>query len=145
MSADEIKSLLEEAFFEEEYRIKEECYKKYGDDLKRFYIMCYSKKLKKHIMRMVTIQNYITGTAVHEDVWEMVWTLPTQNYYMNIPGEEDAKSFLMLSKEKLKEILLINEMNKNLLDDMMKMDRNPREIIRDFKLERLFSPEKESE
>ena len=133
MSADEIKGFLEEAFFEEEYRIKEECYKKYGDDLKRFYIMCYSKKLKKHFPN-VTIQNYITGTAVHEDVWEMVWTLPTQNYYMNIPSEEDVKSFLMLSKEKLKEILLINEMNKNLLDDMAKMERNPREIIRDFKL-----------
>lgn len=138
MSADEIKGFLEEAFFEEEYRIKEEYYKKYGDDLKRFYIMCYSKKLKKHIMQMVTIQNYITGTAVHEDVWEMVWTLPTQNYYMNIPSEEDVKSFLMLSKEKVKEILLINEMNKNLLDDMVKMDRNPREIIRDFKLERIL-------
>jgi len=138
MSADEIKGFLEEAFFEEEYRIKEECHKKYGDDLKRFYIMCYSKKLKKH-MSMVTIQNYITGTAVHEDVWEMVWTLPTQNYYMNIPSEEDVKSFLMLSKEKLKEILLINEMNKNLLDDMVKMNRNPREIIRDFKLERFFN------
>ena len=138
MSADEIKGFLEEAFFEEEYRIKEECYKKYGDDLKRFYIMCYSKKLKKHIILMVTIQNYITGTAVHEDVWEMVWTLPTQNYYMNIPSEEDVKSFLMLSKEKVKEILLINEMNKNLLDDMVKMDRNPREIIRDFKLERIL-------
>jgi hypothetical protein len=138
MSTEEIKSFLEEAFFEEEYRIKEECYKKYGDDLKRFYIMCYSKKLKKHIIPMVTIQNYITGTAVHEDVWEMVWTLPTQNYYMNIPSEEDVKSFLMLSKEKLKEILLINEMNKNLLDDMVKMDRNPREIIRDFKLERIL-------
>ena len=138
MSTEEIKSFLEEAFFEEEYRIKEECYKKYGDDLKRFYIMCYSKKLKKHIIPMVTIQNYITGTAVHEDVWEMVWTLPTQNYYMNIPSEEDVKSFLMLSKEKLKEILLINEMNKNLLDDMVKMNRNPREIIRDFKLERIL-------
>jgi hypothetical protein len=138
MSADEIKGFLEEAFFEEEYRIKEECYKKYGDDLKRFYIMCYSKKLKRHITQMVTIQNYITGTAVHEDVWEMVWTLPTQNYYMNIPSEEDVKSFLMLSKEKVKEILLINEMNKNLLDDMVKMDRNPREIIRDFKLERIL-------
>jgi hypothetical protein len=138
MSADEIKGFLEEAFFEEEYRIKEECYKKYGDNLKRFYIMCYSKKLKKHIILMVTIQNYITGTAVHEDVWEMVWTLPTQNYYMNIPSEEDVKSFLMLSKEKVKEILLINEMNKNLLDDMVKMDRNPREIIRDFKLERIL-------
>ena len=134
MKSKEIKKLLEEVFFEEEYRIKEECYKKYGDDLKRFYIMCYSKKLKKHIIPMVTIQNYLNGTAVHVDVWEMVWTLPTQNYYMNIPSEEDVKSFLMFSKEKLKEILLINEMNKNLYDDMVKMDRNPREIIRDFKL-----------
>jgi hypothetical protein len=146
MNADEIKSLLEEVFFEEEYEIGEINYFKYDNPLKRFYIKCYSEKMKKR-MTMLVVDNYIIGTTIVEDVWQITWTLPKQNYYMNIPGTStkrnprdvgDPKSFLMLSKEKLKDVILINEMNRRLMEDMGRMKDEPTTIVRDFKLKKIL-------
>ena len=97
-------------------------------------------------MVMIVIQNYIIGTTICSDIWEMIWTLPNQNYYMKIPGTSikrnpkdvgDPKGFLMLSKEKLKDILLINKLNSTLMDDMMEMKGNSVKMVRDNKLKKL--------
>jgi len=146
MKADEIKSLLEAVFFEDEYEIYDVDYVKYGHKLKRIFVKCYSERLNKH-MAMLFVDNYIIGTTIVEDVWRITWTLPNQNYYMNIPGTStkrnpkdigDTKSFLMLSKQKLKDVILINEMNRRLMEDMRRMDNEPTEIIRDFKLKQIL-------
>ena len=146
MSAEEIKSLLEEVFFEDEYRIDDVCYNKYETNLKRMFVKCYSEKLNKHAT-MLVIENYIIGTTIVEDVWQINWTLPKQNYYTKIPGTStkrnpkdvgDPKAFLMLSKEKLNDILLINTLNEKLMSDMNEMDRNPTKIVRDFKLKNIL-------
>ena len=146
MNADEIKSLLEEVFFEEEYKIAGSEYIRYNMSLKRFYVKCYSDKLNGHFP-MIVIENLIIGTTIVEDVWEMNWTLPKQNYHMNIPGTStkrnpndvgDPKAFLMLSKEKLKDILLINRLNEKLMSDIKEMDKNPTAIVRDFKLKNIL-------
>ena len=146
MTADEIKSLLEEVFFEEEYKICDVDYVKYEHKLKRIFVKCYSEKLNKH-MAMLVVDNYIIGTTIVEDVWQITWSLPNQNYYMNIPGTStkrnpkdvgDPKSFLMLSKEKLKDVILINEMNRRLMEDMGRMKDEPTEIVRDFKLNKIL-------
>lgn len=146
MNAYEIKSLFEEVFFEEEYEICDADYVKYAHSLKRIYVKCYSEKLNKH-MTMLVVDNYSIGTTIVEDVWQITWTLPNQNYYMNIPGTStkrnpkdvgDPKSFLMLSKQKLKDVLLINEMNRRLMEDMKRMDKEPIEIVRDFKIDKLI-------
>jgi hypothetical protein len=146
MNADEIKSLLEEVFFEEEYKIAVSEYVKYNLSLKRFYVKCYSKKLNNH-STMIVIENYIIGTTIVEDVWQINWSLPKQNYYMTIPGTStkrnpndvgDPKSFLMLTKEKMNDILLINKLNEKLMSDMKEMDKNPTKIVRDFKLKNIL-------
>lgn len=146
MNADEMKSLLEEVFFEDEYRIAEKSYKKYDVEVICFNLKVYSEKLKRHIVEMV-IENYIIGTTICDDVWEMTWSLPKQNYYMKIPGTStkrnpkdvgDPKAFLMLSKEKLKDILLMRMMNKNLMSDLKGMKENPMEMVRDFKLKKIL-------
>ena len=146
MTADEIKSLLEVVFFEDEYEIYDVDYVKYGHKLKRIFVKCYSERLNKH-MAMLFVDNYIIGTTIVEDVWQITWTLPNQNYYMNIPGTStkrnpkdigDTKSFLMLSKQKLKDVILINKMNRRLMEDMRRMDNEPTEIIRDFKLKQIL-------
>lgn len=146
MNADEMKSLLEEVFFEDEYRIAEKNYKKYDVEVISFNLKVYSEKLKRHIIEMV-IENYIIGTTICDDVWEMTWSLPKQNYYMKIPGTStkrnpkdvgDPKAFLMLSKEKLKDILLMRMMNKNLMSDLKGMKENPMEMVRDFKLKKIL-------
>jgi|688.fasta_scaffold90061_2 hypothetical protein len=146
MNADEIKSLLEEVFFEDEYKISNQEYERYRAQRMRFYVDVYSEKLNKHIP-MLTIENFIMGTTVIDDVWQMTWTLPTQNYYMTIPGTSfkrnpndvgDPKTFLMLSKEKLNDILLINRLTKKLMDDMREMDKEPMTIIREFKLKNIL-------
>ncbi len=142
MTAEEIKNLLEEVFFEDKYKIVGSGYKV----LAKFYVKAYSEKLDKHTV-YITIANYAIGSTVYNDVWEMVWSLPTQNYYMNIPGTSikrnpkdigDPKAFLMLSKEKLDDVLLIIELNNNLLSDMKEMGKNPIALIRDFKIERII-------
>ena len=116
MTADEIKSLFEEVFFEEEYKICDADYVKYEHSLKRIYVKCYSEKLNKH-MTMLVVDNYIMGNTIVEDVWQITWSLPNQNYYMKIPGTStkrnpkdvgDPKSFLMLSKQKSMKKLLIS-------------------------------------
>lgn len=146
MNADEMKSLLEEVFFEDEYRIAEKSYKKYDVEVICFNLKVYSEKLKRHMVEMV-IENYIIGTTICDDVWEMTWSLPKQNYYMKIPGTStkrnpkdvgDPKAFLMLSKEKLKDILLMRMMNKNLMSDLKGMKENPMEMVRDFKLKKIL-------
>lgn len=146
MNADEMKSLLEEVFFEDEYRIAEKSYKKYDVEVICFNLKVYSEKLKRHMVEMV-IENYIIGTTICDDVWEMTWSLPKQNYYMKIPGTStkrnpkdvgDPKAFLMLSKEKLKDILLMRMMNKNLMSDLKGMKENPMEMVRDFKLKNIL-------
>lgn len=146
MNADEMKSLLEEVFFEDEYRIAEKSYKKYDVEVICFNLKVYSEKLKRHMVEMV-IENYIIGTTICDDVWEMTWSLPKQNYYMKIPGTStkrnpkdvgDPKAFLMLSKEKLKDILLMRMMNKNLMSDLKGMKDNPMEMVRDFKLKNIL-------
>ena len=146
MNADEMKSLLEEVFFEDEYRISEKNYKKYDVEVICFNLKVYSEKLKRHMIEMV-IENYIIGTTICDDVWEMTWSLPKQNYYMKIPGTStkrnpkdvgDPKAFLMLSKEKLKDILLMRMMNKNLMSDLKGMKENPMELVRDFKLKNIL-------
>ena len=146
MTADEIKSLLEVVFFEDEYEIYDVDYVKYEHKLKRIFVKCYSERLNNH-MAMLFVDNYIIGTTIVEDVWQITWTLPNQNYYMNIPGTStkrnpkdigDTKSFLMLSKQKLKDVILINEMNRRLMEDMRRMDNEPTEIIRDFKLKQIL-------
>ena len=146
MKADEIKSLLEAVFFEDEYEIYDVDYVKYGHKLKRIFVKCYSERLNKH-MAMLFVDNYIIGTTIVEDVWRITWTLPNQNYYMNIPGTStkrnpkdigDTKSFLMLSKQKLKDVILINKMNRRLMEDMRRMDNEPTEIVRDFKLKQIL-------
>lgn len=146
MTADEIKSLLEVVFFEDEYEIYDVDYVKYEHKLKRIFVKCYSERLNNH-MAMLVVDNYIIGTTIVEDVWRITWTLPNQNYYMNIPGTStkrnpkdigDTKSFLMLSKQKLKDVILINEMNRRLMEDMRRMDNEPTEIIRDFKLKQIL-------
>jgi hypothetical protein len=146
MTGDEIKSLLEEVFFEDEYEISDVDYVKYEQKLKRIFVKCYSEKLNKH-MTMLVVDNLIIGTTIVEDVWQITWTLPNQNYYMKIPGTStkrnpkdvgDSKSFLMLSKQKLKDVILINEMNRRLMEDMRRMDKEPTEIVRDFKLNNIL-------
>ena len=146
MTADEIKSLLEVVFFEDEYEIYDVDYVKYEHKLKRIFVKCYSERLNNH-MAMLVVDNYIIGTTIVEDVWRITWTLPNQNYYMNIPGTStkrnpkdigDTKSFLMLSKQKLKDVILINKMNRRLMEDMRRMDNEPTEIIRDFKLKQIL-------
>ena len=146
MKADEIKSLLEAVFFEDEYEIYDVDYVKYGHKLKRIFVKCYSERLNKH-MAMLFVDNYIIGTTIVEDVLRITWTLPNQNYYMNIPGTStkrnpkdigDTKSFLMLSKQKLKDVILINKMNRRLMEDMRRMDNEPTEIVRDFKLKQIL-------
>jgi hypothetical protein len=146
MNADEMKSLLEEVFFEDEYRISEKNYKKYDVEVICFNLKVYSEKLKRHMIEMV-IENYIIGTTICDDVWEMTWSLPKQNYYMKIPGTStkrnpkdvgDPKAFLMLSKEKLKDILSMRMMNKNLMSDLKGMKENPMEMVRDFKLKNIL-------
>jgi hypothetical protein len=145
MTSDEIKSLLEEVFFEDEYEISEKEYEKYKQSLKRFYLKVYSEKLKHHTP-MITIEKYVIGNIILDDVWEMIWSLPHQSYYMNIPGTStkrnpkdvgDPKAFLMMSKEKLKDILLINKLNSNLMSDMKNMKEDSTRVIRDFKLNNL--------
>ncbi len=146
MNADEMKSLLEEVFFEDEYRIAGKNYKKYDVEVICFNLKVYSEKLKRYIIEMV-IENYIIGTTICDDVWEMTWSLPKQNYYMKIPGTStkrnpkdvgDPKAFLMLSKEKLKDILSMRMMNKNLMSDLKGMKENPMEMVRDFKLKNIL-------
>lgn len=146
MNGDEIKSLLHEVFFEDEYKISEEDYKKYDTPMKRFYIKCYDNRLKSYFTKIV-IDNLIIGTTIVGDKWSMRWSLPSQNYRMDIPGTSidrnpkdvgDSKAFLLLSKEKLKDILLINDMNRNLLEDIQRMDKHPIEIIREYKLKELL-------
>jgi len=144
MNADEIRSLLKEVFFEYEISVQE--YEKYKVPLSRFYVKHYSERLGRH-MPMIVIENLIIGTIIVEDVWQMSWTLPKQNYCMNIPGTStkrnpkdvgDPKAFLMLSKEKLSDILLINKLNEKLMSDMKEMDKNPAAIVRDFKLKNII-------
>jgi hypothetical protein len=144
MNADEIRSLLKEVFFEYEISVQE--YEKYKVPLSRFYVKHYSERLGRH-MPMIVIENLIIGTIIVEDVWQMSWTLPKQNYCMNIPGTSakrnpkdvgDPKAFLMLSKEKLNDILLINKLNEKLMSDMKEMDKNPAAIVRDFKLKNII-------
>ncbi len=144
MNADEIRSLLKEVFFEYEISVQE--YEKYKVPLSRFYVKHYSERLGRH-MPMIVIENLIIGTIIVEDVWQMSWTLPKQNYCMNIPGTStkrnpkdvgDPKAFLMLSKEKLNDILLINKLNEKRMSDMKEMDKNPAAIVRDFKLKNII-------
>ena len=145
MTSDEIKSLLQEVFFEDEYEVSEIEYEKYKEPLKRFYLKVYSEKLKHHTP-MITIENYVIGTTIVHDVWEMIWSLPHQNYYMKIPGTStkrnskdvgDPKVFLMISKKKLKDILLINKLNSNLMSNMKSMNEDSMNAIRDFKINNL--------
>jgi hypothetical protein len=145
MTSDEIKSLLEKVFFEDEYEVSEEEYEKYKERFKIFYLKVYSEKLNTHIP-MITIKNYTIGTTIVNDVWQMIWSLPDQNYYMSIPGTStkrnskdvgDTKSFLMISKERLKDILLINKLNSNLMSNMKNMNEDSMNAIRDFKINNL--------
>jgi len=75
MNEDEIRSLLEEVFFEGEYEIGVQEYEKYKVPLSRFYVKHYSERLGRH-MPMIVIENYIIGTTIVEDVWQINWTLP---------------------------------------------------------------------
>jgi hypothetical protein len=145
MTSDEIKSLLEQVFFEDEYEVSEKEYEKYKERFKIFYLKVYSEKLNTHIP-MITIKNYTIGTTIVNDVWQMIWSLPDQNYYMSIPGTStkrnskdvgDTKSFLMISKERLKDILLINKLNSNLMSNMKNMNEDSMNTIRDFKINNL--------
>ena len=145
MNTNELRKLLKEVFYEDEYKISETDYIKYDEELTRFNIKVYSKKMNKHMV-MIVIQNYIIGTTMCSDIWEMIWTLPNQNYYMMIPGTSikrnpkdigDPKGFLMLSKDKLKDIQLINRLNCELMNDMEEMKKNSMVIVRDYKLKEL--------
>ena len=145
MTSDEIKSLLEQVFFEDEYEVSEKEYEKYKERFKIFYLKVYSEKLNTHIP-MITIKNYTIGTTIVNDVWQMIWSLPDQNYYMSIPGTStkrnskdvgDTKSFLMISKERLKDILLINKLNSNLMSNMKNMNEDSMNTRRDFKINNL--------
>ena len=145
MTSDEIKSLLEQVFFEDEYEVSEKEYEKYKERFKIFYLKVYSEKLNTHIP-MITIKNHTIGTTIVNDVWQMIWSLPDQNYYMSIPGTStkinskdvgDTKSFLMISKERLKDILLINKLNSNLMSNMKNMNEDSMNAIRDFKINNL--------
>jgi len=145
MTSDEIKSLLEQVFFEDEYEVSEKEYEKYKERFKIFYLKVYSEKLNTHIP-MITIKNYTIGTTIVNDVWQMIWSLPDQNYYMSIPGTStkrnskdvgDTKSFLMISKERLKDILLINKLNSNLMSNMKNMNEDSMNAIRYFKINNL--------
>jgi len=145
MNTNELRELLKEVFYEDEYKISETDYIKYDEKLTRFNIKVYSKKMNKHMV-MIVIQNYIIGTTICKDIWEMIWSLPNQNYYMKIPGTSikrnpkdvgDPKFFLMLSKDKINDILLINKLNNTLMDDMVQMDKNSLKMVRDYKLKDL--------
>jgi hypothetical protein len=145
MNTNELRELLKEVFCEDEYNISETDYIKYDEELTRFNIKVYSKKMNKHMV-MIVIENYVIGTTICKDIWKMIWSLPNQNYYMKIPGTSikrnpkdvgDPKFFLMLSKDKINDILLINELNNNLISDMKEMDKNSMVMVRDNKLKKL--------
>jgi hypothetical protein len=134
MNSDQLRYLLEEVFSEEKYFISFSEYKKYNEEFTRFNIKVYSEKMCKH-MTMITIENYIIGTTICKDVWQMNWSLPNQNYYMRIAG--DPKIFLMLTKERIDDILILNKLNNNLMLNIKEMDCNPITAIRNFKLNKL--------
>ena len=147
MTIDNIKSILEEVFFESEYKILEEEYTKYSEKYKRLYLKVYSEKLNKHIDTLLKIECYCIGTTILDDVFEIAFTLPTQNYCMTIPGTSternpkdigDPKTFLIMTKERIKDIILINDLDKKLWYNIVEMDKKPIETIRDFKLKNIL-------
>lgn len=142
MNGNEIKSLFEDVFFEDKYEISESTKIKYGNNLPIFYLKRYSDKIKRNIACLV-IHNYIIGTTIIDDVWEVVLDTDIQ---MVIPGTSinrnpkdvgDSKAFVYLLKEKIEEYFRIKEMKDNFNKDIQLMKKDPIKIIREFKLNKM--------
>ncbi len=132
MEGNYLKGILEKVFSEEIYEIREDKWNKYGHDMERFYICRYNERLDGYFA-MITIETWILGCAPMPGKWEMLWTLPGQNYYMLV-HEEDPFSFLSISKEKLETCVRINQMKEQLMADMKVMDTEPTRLVRDYKI-----------
>lgn len=132
MEGNVLKGILEKVFSEKIYEIREDRWTKYGHEMERFRICRYNERLGGYFV-MIAIETWILGCTPMPGKWEMVWTLPDQNYYMLV-HEEDPFSFLSISKEKLENCVKINQMKEKLMADMRLMDTEAARLVRDYKL-----------
>lgn len=63
--------------------------------------------------------------------------IPGTSYERNPKDVGDTRIFLMLTKERIDDILRLRELNNNLMDNMKEMSFNPINTIREFKLNKL--------
>lgn len=148
MKKDEIVSLFNEVFFEDEYSISDKSEKIYGCTKHVIYLKRYSKKLDKHVAS-ITISNYIIGTLVCDDIWEIKIPLliGDGHFTMKIPGTSfkrnprdvgDYESFVYLLKEKIIEYFIIKDMQDNFYKDISLMKNDTNRIVREFKINQLI-------
>ena len=139
MNSQEIKSLFEEVFFEDEWEIKESIISRYGNDWPIFYLKRQSDKLKSKVA-CCKIHNYCIGTTIIDDIWELVLDTDIR---MIIPGTSidakvvDSKAFVSLFKEKVEEYFKIKEMKVDFNRDINLMKNDPNKIVREYKLNKL--------
>lgn len=148
MKKDEILSLFNDVFFEDEYSFSDKSEKLYNRTKHVIYLKRYSKKLDKHIA-FITISNHIIGTIICDDIWEIKIPLLIGDGHitMKIPGTSsqrnpkdvgDCVSFLYLLKEKITEYFLIKDTQDKFYHDMNLMKNNPDRIVREFKINQLI-------
>jgi hypothetical protein len=143
MTSDEIKSLFKEIFFEDKWEINESTKSRYGKDWPIFYIKRQSNKTNSKLA-CVRIDNYIIGTTILDDVWELSIdggeiriVIPGTSFKRNPKDVGDPKAFVGLLKDKIEEYFKIKEMKNSLNNDICLMKNDPNKIIRDYKLKQL--------
>lgn len=159
MNADEMEILLNEVF--SDFKITRESKEKYDKTISTFYIKSESyRSLNYHgevfprleIQKLYSIDlaitNFIIGTQVMGDVWQISLSLlGDEKFVMNIPGTSyernkgdigDPKSFLELIKTKIREIREIKEMSNKVTTELIEIKKEPIKKIRDFKLNKIL-------
>lgn len=147
MKKDEIVSLFNEVFFEDEYSVSSEIHKMFNSKRNIIYLKRYSKNIEKHIA-FITISNQVIGTIICDDIWEIkIPLLNGKSIFINIPGTSflrnpkdvgDYESFVYLLKEKIIEYFLIKDMQDKFYKDIFLMKNDPNKIVREFKINQLI-------
>lgn len=133
MTSEYIHQILIKVFNDDNYSVEESTERKYSKDRPAFFVRI-NPPHNKNSFKFLKIYNNIIGTIISDDIWDVIFDYnSTSNITIRIPND-NTEEFFYIIKNKIKEHQVIAKLQNQLLNDLVKLKNDPKQLIRDFKI-----------
>ena len=136
MTSEYIHQVLIKVFNDEDYTVDESTQRMYSKDRPAFFVKINTPSNNK--FKFLKIQNNIIGTIISEDRWDVIFDYNSSSgITIKIPND-NIEEFFYIIKDKIKEHRIISRLQHQLLNDLVKLKNDPKQLIRNLKINNII-------